>query len=188
MTSQPKPIRIPLLRISGIVEQEGQVGESPLGLKRVSEVEIPVSQDLPEHCYALEMPDIVRESEGAVDLVGIFSFGQGVIARNDMYAVGLEGREPFVCKVIKTDAPSVALSPGETSQPVPSSRTRGRRKSFMTPTPLHIPESQVSPIPDSAHEMIYLKGLNETESLKVVPLREVVWMHPLIVVVQNPEG
>jgi len=58
----------------------------------------------------------------------------------------------------------------------------------MTPTPLHIPDSQVSPIPDSAHEMIYLKGLNEHEGLRVVPLREVVWMHPLIIVMQNPEG
>ena len=58
----------------------------------------------------------------------------------------------------------------------------------MTPTPLHIPESRVSPIPDSAHEMIYLKGLNENEALKVVPLREVVWMHPLIAVMENPEG
>jgi hypothetical protein len=58
----------------------------------------------------------------------------------------------------------------------------------MTPTPLHIPESRVSPIPDSAHEMIYLKGLSENETLKVVPLRDVVWMHPLIAVVENPEG
>ncbi len=57
----------------------------------------------------------------------------------------------------------------------------------MTPTPLHIPESQVSPIPDSAHEMIYLKGLNEDEALKVIPLRDVVWMHPLITVVKHPE-
>ena len=57
----------------------------------------------------------------------------------------------------------------------------------MTPTPLHIPESQVSPIPDSAHEMIYLKRFNENENLQVIPLRDVVWMHPLIAVMQNPE-
>jgi hypothetical protein len=36
--------------------------------------------------------------------------------------------------------------------------------------------------------MIYLKGFNENEALKVVPLRDVVWMHPLISVMENPEG
>jgi hypothetical protein len=35
--------------------------------------------------------------------------------------------------------------------------------------------------------MIYLKGLGENETLKVIPLRDVVWMHPLIAVVENPE-
>jgi hypothetical protein len=188
MTSQPIPIRIPLLGISGIVEQKGQAQGLPQGLKRVSEFEIPEAQDLPEHCYAMEVPNILRESVGEANSLGIFSFEQDVIALNDMYALGLAGREPVVCKVIKMDARTDPSSPGETSQSIPSSRTRGRRKSFMTPTPLHIPDSQVSPIPDSAHEMIYLKDLNEKEGLKVVPLREVVWMHPLIIVKQNPEG
>ena len=188
MTSQRIPIRIPLLRISGIVGQKGQAEGLPQGLKRVSEFEIPEVQDLSEHCYAMEVPNILRESLGEANSLGIFSYEQNVIALNDMYALGLSGREPVVCKVIKMDARTDPLSPGETSQSIPSSGTRGRRKSFMTPTPLHIPDSQVSPIPDSAHEMIYLQDLSENESLKVVPLRDVVWMHPLIVVIQNPEG
>ena len=56
----------------------------------------------------------------------------------------------------------------------------------MTPTPLHIPESRVSPIPDSAHERIYLKSLEESASLMVLPLEDVIWMHPLILVVAKP--
>ena len=188
MTSEPLPIRIPLLGISGIVEQKGQVEGLPQGLKRVSEFEIHGSQDLPEHCYAMELPNIIRESVGEANSLGIFSFQQDMVALNDMYALGLADREPVVCKVIKMDARTSPSRPGEMSQPFPSFRTRGRRKSFMTPTPLHIPDSQVSPIPDSAHEMIYLKGLNEHEGLRVVPLREVVWMHPLIIVMQKPEG
>jgi len=188
MTKQSIPIRIPLLEISGIVKQKGQAEELPQGLKRISEVEIPVSQVLPEHCYAMEVPNIVRESISATDSLGIFSFGQDEIALNGMYALGLAGREPVVYKVIKTDARTDPSSLGETSQSISSTGTRGNRKSFMTPTPLHIPDSQVSPIPDSAHEMIYLKDLSENETLKVVPLRDVAWMHPLIVVIQNPEG
>jgi hypothetical protein len=186
MTNQSTPIRIPLLGILGKVEQEGQNKECPQGLKRISEVEIPVSLDLPEQCYVLEVPNIVKETKEPGRSLGIF--GSEGTALNDIYALGLTGREPFVCKVVKSDARSGSSNLGEPSPSIPSARAKTRRKSFMTPTPLHIPESQVSPIPDSAHEMIYLKGLNENEALKVIPLRDVVWMHPLIAVTQDPEG
>jgi len=187
MTSQHTPIRMPLVEISGKVEVEGRTEGLPQGLKRVSEVEISISQSIPERCYALETPDIVMESVEPGNFLGIFELGKEGAALNDIYALGLAGREPFVCKVIKNDARSGSSRTGEPSQPIASSRVKNRRKSFMTPTPLHIPESQVSPIPDSAHEMIYLKSLSEDEALKVIPLRDVVWMHPLITVVKNPE-
>ncbi len=184
MTSQPTPIRIPLMEISGKVGQEGQAEELPPGLKRLSEVEISVSQGLPEQCYALELTDIIKKSLESGKSLGIFGSGKGGAALNDIYALGLTGREPLVCKVIKNDA-----RPGSSNREKPAvSPAKNRRKSFMTPTPLHIPESRVSPIPDSAHEMIYLKDLNESEALKVVPLRDVVWMHPLISVMENPQG
>jgi len=188
MTSQPAPIRIPLVEISGKVELEGRTEELPQGLKRISEVEIPVPQDLPKPCYAMELTDIVKESVAPQNLLGIFGLGKDGTALNDIYALGLTGRKPLVCKVIKSDAHSGSSHRGEPSRTTSPSQVKNRRKSFMTPTPLHIPESRVSPIPDSAHEMIYLKGLSENETLKVVPLRDVVWMHPLIAVVENPEG
>jgi hypothetical protein len=188
MASQPAPVRIPLLGISGKVGQTGQAEELPQGLKRISEVEISMLQDLPERCYALQIPDIISESAGSEKPLGIFGSGADLTAQNDIYALGLMGREPLVCKVIKNDAHSNSSTRGEPSQADSPSRVKKRRKSFMTPTPLHIPESRVSPIPDSAHEMIYLKGINDNEALKVVPLRDVIWMHPLIFVMENPPG
>jgi hypothetical protein len=190
MTSQPTLFRIPLLGISGKVEREAQkTGELPQGLKRISEVRIPVSQSLPEQCYAMKMPNIFGESVDPSGMsLGIFGPGMDVAALNDVYALGLTGREPLVRKVIKNDAESNSSNPGEPSPAVPSSRAKNSRKSFMTPTPLHIPGSRVSPIPDSAHEMIYLKDLSENEALKVVPLQDVVWVHPLISVVESPPG
>ena len=188
MTRQPTPSRIPLVGISGKVKLEGQVEELPQGLKQISEVEISVPQDLPEPYYALEMSDIVKESVGLKNSLGIFGSGKEGAALDDIYVVGLTGREPFICKVIKNDARSDSSHQGEPSQSISSSRIKNRRKSFMTPTPLHIPESRVSPIPDSAHEMVYLKGLSENENLQVIPLRDVVWMLPLIVVKQIPDG
>lgn len=188
MTSQPTPIRIPLVEISGKVKLEGQVEELPQGLKQISEVDISVPQDLPGPYYALEIPNIVKESVGLKNSLGIFGSGKEGAVLDDIYVVGLTGREPLICKVIKNDARSASSHQGESSQSISSSRVKNRRKSFMTPTPLHIPESQVSPIPDSAHEMIYLKGFNENETLQVIPLRDVVWMLPLIAVMQNPDG
>jgi len=177
MASQSIPIRIPLLGISGKVKQEeAQTKELPQGLKRISEVEISISQSLPEACYALEIPNFLKESGKPGMAMGIFGFEKDIAALNDIHAFGLEGQEPFVCKVIKSDAQAGS----------PNLHAKNSRKSFMTPTPLHIPESRISPIPDSSHEMIYLKGLNDKEALKVIPLREVVWMHPLVSVVENP--
>jgi len=188
MTSEPTPILIPLVGISGKVEREGQAEDLPQGLKRISEVKVSVPQGLPEPCYALEIPDIIKESVEPGNSLGIFGPGKDGVALNDIYALGLTGREPLVCKVIKNDMRSGSSDQQETSQAICSSRVKNRRKSFMTPTPLHIPESQVSPIPDSAHEMIYLRDFSENETLKVIPLQDVVWMHPLIAVMQNPEG
>ena len=176
MTSQPTPIRIPLLVIAGKVEQEPQARELPQGLKRISEVEISLSQGSSEPCYALKVRNVFSESVKLGMVLGIFGLGQDVAALNDIYALGITGQEPLVCKVIKSDGQAGSSY----------SRTKNRRKSFMTPTPLHIPKSRISPIPDSAHEMIYLKGLKDKEALKVVPLQDVVWMHPLISVVENP--
>ena len=94
-------------------------------------------------------------------VMGIFGFENDMSPLDDIYALGLEGKEPLICKVIKSDAQAGSSN----------LRAKNRRKSFMTPTPLHIPKSRVSPIPDSSHEMIYLKDLNDKEALKVIPMR-----------------
>ena len=175
MTRQSKSIRIRLLEIAGKVEQEPQAKGLPQGLKCISELEISIFRRFPESCYALKIPNIFGEAPGIA--LGVFGLGKEEAALDDVYALGLAGQEPIVCKVVKSDAQTGSSY----------SNVKNRRKSFMTPTPLHIPESQVSPIPDSAHEMIYLKGFSDKEALKVVPLRDVVWMHPLISVVENPQ-
>ena len=188
MASQPKMIRIPLLEISERVEREAQSGDLPQGLKRISEVEIPVFQNLPECWFALEVPDIFWGPAESGMALGVFGLGKDEAALDDVFVLGLEGQTPFFQRVIKNDARPGSSSQGESSQALSSSRAKNPRKSFMTPTPLHIPKSRVSPIPDSSHEMIYLKGLSADDSLKVVPFRDVVWKYPLISVMQNPSA
>jgi len=57
------------------------------------------------------------------------------------------------------------------------------RKSFMTPTPLHIPGSRVSPIPGSAHEMLFLMPLSGEGPVEIAPLARVRYLHPLCAIV-----
>ena len=172
MGSQPQSARIPWLVVSGKVGSAEQVEGLPPGLKYRSEVEIAVIQALPKACYALDI--IKKPGEGATAL-GIFGPGPDLKAQDEVYAVGLAGREPFICTLVKDESQA------------DFARGNPRRKSFMTPTPLHIPDSQVSPIPDSAHERIYLKPFEENASLMVLPLEKVIWMHPLILIVEKPE-
>ena len=180
MSSQPTPIRIPLLGISGKVERGSQIKGLPPGLKRISEVDTSAPH---EQCFALELPDIIEEIAVTGKSLGVFGLDKGMSALKDIYALGIKGQEPLICKVIKSDAQSHSSSEGESA--LSASRAKNHRKSFMTPTPLHIPESRVSPIPDSTHEMIYLKGLRNNEAVKVIPLQDVVWTYPLIAVMEN---
>lgn len=188
MNNSSIPIRIPLLEIAKNPLQEGQSNDIPQGLKRITVVEISGSPGLPDPCYALKLPKRVQGLMGTGKSLGLFDPGNNMTAVQDIYAVGLAGKQPFICKVIKNDAAANSSNPGDLPTSRSASSSKPRRKSFMTPTPLHIPESQVSPIPDSAHEMIYLQDLNQDETLKVVSLKDVVWMHPLVVVVESPPG
>ena len=171
MNVQPQSARIPWLEVSEKVGSAEPVEGLPPGLKHRAEVELAVGRALPEECYAL---DIVKKSVKGGTALGIFGPGPDLKAQDQIYAVGLAGREPLICTLVKDES-----QPG-------SARGNPRRKSFMTPTPLHIPESRVSPIPDSAHQRIYLKPLGDNASLIVLPLESVIWMHPLILVVDKP--
>ena len=184
MTHPPKSVRIPLMRVSEKVDPDERAQEVPQGLLQISEVEISISQVLPEHCYALEVRDIAKEFKMSGKPLGIFGPVRDFKALNDIYNLGWVGSEPRVCKVVKDESRSGSARGGKT--PTSSSRVNSRRQCVLTPTPLPLPDSRVSPIPDSAHEMIYLKDIHEGESLKVVPWRDVVWMHPLIRVIENP--
>ncbi len=186
MTRQPNLFRIPLLEISGKVQQEAPVEEFPQGLKPVSVVEINIPESVSDQDYALEIANIIGEPAGSGRSLGIFAREKDIPAMRDVYALGLKGQVPLVCKVIKNDARPGSLNQKESLQSKSTSRPKNRKKSFMTPTPLHIPESQVSPIPDSTHEMIYFKELSKNGAVKVLPVHNVVWMHPLKFVVQNP--
>lgn len=180
MASKKIKSQIPLLRISNKpVDLEG-LAEPLEGLDLVSSIDVYPDRALPDTCYAMKWTDDSLVPVLQKGQVGVFcQWGEDWPAVENIYMVQVKGERPVVRKVVRDDS-SRNMVGGMQEEGATPKRLRERRKSFMTPTPLHLPESRVSPIPDSAHEMVYLRSMETNAPMLVVPLKEVLWMHPLI--------
>jgi hypothetical protein len=137
--------------------------------------------ELPEGCYGVEIEDESMTPVLKTSMTAVFSQNVRAPALKSIYSIGLKGEDPVVRKVVKNEIPATEKND------VPQKTLRSKRKSFMTPTPLHIPGSLVSPIPESTHETIFLKSLANPETLTLVPSKNLLWMHPLVLVLNKEE-
>lgn len=177
MSPEPKRQRIPLLRLARRPVLLDNLEEPLEALELVTSLDIHPEEPLPSAVYALKMEDGAVAPELPQGGVGVFCRDrEGVRALHQIFVVQIKGHRPLVRKLVKSES--------ERNRPdAPSARPgyiRQRRKSFMTPTPLHIPESRVSPIPDTLHEMVYLKSMEKGEPMLVIRAQDVLWMHPLV--------
>jgi hypothetical protein len=169
---------IPLMSFSSPLERwpleiDGQETEF-ISVRKVREDEIT------KGCYGVKIADESMAPVLRPGMVAVFSQnGSYETAHGDIFSIGRKGELPVVRKVVKSDIHSDGKADSG----------KGRvRKSFMTPTPLHIPKSRVSPIADSTHQMIYYKGLAETEALTLLPAGNLLWMHPLVLILPEDES
>jgi hypothetical protein len=123
--------------------------------------------ELPDSCYGVKI-------EGACDslflppgCLAVFS-KTGATALENIYAVGVQEEFPFLGKWMQK----------ETSEGSASSR----RKVFMVPTPMHVPDSRVSPIAPSLHQAFLFKDFANPGKLRVIPVSKILWKHPLVYV------
>lgn len=124
----------------------------------------------PAGCYGVRIEEGGMAPTLEKGMTAVFSYEEpGHAAVENIFCVGMKGQTPMIRKLVKKEGKG--LSP--------------RRKSFMTPTPLHIPDSKVSPIADSTHQRVILKSLNSGDPLMLVPVENVVWMHPLVAILQE---
>ena len=91
-----------------------------------------------------------------------------------LHCAGIWNRPPMIVKLISNSSLEKSQNPARFSIP--------RRKSFMTPTPLHIPSSKVSPIPSSSHALTILQPINPKKKLIAVLPDNLLWLHPLVYV------
>jgi hypothetical protein len=137
--------------------------------------------ELVEGCYGVDIEDESMTPILKTGMTAVFSPSNSAQALKDIYSIGQKGESPLVRKVVKNE-----IIANEKTD-VHSESLRPKRKSFMTPTPLHIPGSRVSPIPESTHETIYFKGLENSEQLILVPRGNLLWMHPLVLILNQED-
>jgi hypothetical protein len=105
------------------------------------------------------------ELSNQVEILAVFSKTEGTALEN-IYAVGVQKELPFLGKWMQKES----LDGGS------------RRKVFMVPTPLHIPDSETSPIAQSLHHVLLFKDLASSGKLRLVPASKILWKHPLVYV------
>lgn len=128
-------------------------------------IKISVPMELPDSSYAIECNDPFLSSCFGANTVAVFS-KENFPAKGNIYVVGLKRKPPFVGKLLKNESEGAGQA----------------RKTFMTPTPLHIPESKTSPIADSLHHTLVFKVLSNPKGTQFVPQSSISWKHPLIFV------
>lgn len=135
--------------------------------------------ELDRQCYGVEIEDGSMAPVLTKGMVAVFSQNVENPALMNVFSIGRKGESPLVRKVVRNE-----ITPNEMESFTVEGRKR-LRKSFMTPTPLHIPGSRVSPIAESTHQTIFLKALANPEKLILVSRGNLLWMHPLVLVLEQ---
>jgi hypothetical protein len=162
----PQLITIPLVSLS--YDQERWEPSHEWEEKIFNEknyIKILAPMELPDFSYGFEIKNSFLSSYFGVNTVAIFSKSD-FPAQDNVFLVGLKGKPPLVGKLLKNESDSGG---------------RGR-KTFMTPTPLHIPESKTSPIADSLHRTLIFKVLSKPQGTRFIQQSNISWRHPLIFV------
>lgn len=172
-------VSIPLIKFSAPLArwplEENDPGWSSFPSLRVQ------NNKLGLRCYGVKIEDESMAPELKPGTVVVFSQNDGTPALMNIYSIGRKGEVPLVRKVVKNEIPANG------DNDVSKESLRPKRKSFMTPTPLHIPGSRVSPIAESTHQTIFLKSLKNPEKLTLVPGGNLLWMHPLVMILNRDE-
>ena len=176
-------IEIPLLQLSSM-DEEGQSEFNGNWMKGKPTRRIQVGPELGSvaDCYGVLIENHEMDPVLSAGMIGLFKpQADKVLAKENIFSIGIRGQVPLIRKVLKKDDASGDGKSGSSM----TQASRPVRKSFMTPTPLHIPGSRVSPIDDKTHEMILIKSLEASAQVQVIPTEKILWMHPLVGVV-NP--
>ena len=174
--TQDKIVSIPLIKFSATLlrwplEKNGPDWDS-FPTIRVN------GHELPEGCYGVRIEDGSMLPVLKSGMVAVFSQNDSTSALMNIYSIGRKGDVPLVQKMVKNEIPT------NEKEGVSPAGGRPRRKSFMTPTPLHIPDRRVSPIAESTHQTIFFQSLANPEKLTHVCGAHSLSLHHLVLILE----
>ena len=161
-------ISIPLISFSSGRERwepDTEKGENIFLSKNYTRISPPM--ELPDLCYGVRIEGVSETSILPLGCLAVFSKTQGDALENT-YAVKVKGEYPFLGKWIQK-----TTSEGSADR---------ERKVFMVPTPMHVPESRVSPISPSLHHFLLFKDFANVGKLRLIPSVKVLWKDRLVYV------
>jgi hypothetical protein len=161
-------ILIPLISFSsGQVRWELGIEKGEKIIISTNYTRISPPMELPDLCYGVRIERACDNPFLPLGCLAIFSKSKGT-ALGNIYAVEVQGEFPFVGKWMQK----------EISEGVAGSR----RKVFMVPTPMHVPDSQFSPIASSLHHVLLFKDFSKPGKLRLIPANKIIWTHRLVYV------
>jgi hypothetical protein len=159
-------ILIPLISFSSGQERwelGTEMGENIFISNHYTRISPPM--ELPDLCYGVRIEFDCDTPFLPLDCLAVFSKSEGT-AFGNIYAVEVQGEFPFIGKWLQKET----LEGGN------------RQKVFMVPTPMHVPDSQISPIAPSLHHVLLFKDFASSGKLRLVPANKVLWTHRLVYV------
>jgi hypothetical protein len=163
------------------IDQTSRLGKndspSPL-LERIT-LSFPPNLELSEYNFGVQIDTNNFQPDFFSGDTIIFSKKESENALKNIYLFITDDNKTIIGEIIhkpdvKDDIPS------ELNKSGPTEYRKARRKSFMTPTPLHIPTSQISPVADSSHERILIRPVGDKKKLVSVPPQKNIYKFPMV--------
>jgi hypothetical protein len=156
----------------------GQNARNSTALKRVT-LTFPPNFELSEYNFGVQIDTNNFQPDFFLGDTIIFSKKESDNALQNIYLFITDEDKTIIGEIIhKPDTRNDISS--ELNKSGPTEYRKARRKSFMTPTPLHIPTSQISPVADSSHERILIRPVGDKNQLVSVPLKKNINKFPMI--------
>jgi hypothetical protein len=168
------------------IDQISQLGQNTKNSPVLENVTLsfPPNIELSEYNFGVKIDTNNFQPEFFSGDTIIFSKKESKSALQNIYLFITDDNKTIIGEIIHKPDAKFNIS-SELNKSGPTEYRIARRKSFMTPTPLHIPTSQISPVADSSHERILICPVGDKKQLVSVPPQKIIYKFPMVFIHKN---
>lgn len=156
----------------------GRNNEKHPALENVT-LSFPPSMELSEYNFGVQIDTNNFQPDFFSGDTIIFSKKESESALQNIHLFITEEKKTIIGEIIHKPRTNHNISPGFDKSDTTEYR-KARRKSFMTPTPLHIPTSQISPVAESSHERLLIRPIGEKKQVVSIPPQKNIYTFPMV--------